>query len=334
MAAAAAEAAALRCVPLSASPHISYFPAFVSADECDALLALAHSRPDAWCDAGGGSGGGAAAPAEYTFQFLRPLDRHFQAAVRAVEARIAAATGVPCHNGEDPLKLSRHGAPAPLVRHEGGSTAEAEAAAPPLLNVHHDANAARPRRVATVVMYLADVAAGGGTVFPCADAGAAPADAEAPAAEKRDLNAEALRAGQPAALAAALGALHAHGTYLLPVQPGGAYSSESVEGKALAGAHATCARLAAAQAASGAPWVRGADGGLLVAPRRGAAVIFWSVSGRGDAIDGRDAPAPPYGPPLRGAAWHGAAAVHSGVKLAAQKFKEAPDAADAWIPDV
>ncbi len=201
-----------------------------------------------------------------------------------------------------------------------------------MLNVHHDANAARPRRVATVVMYLADVAAGGGTVFPCADAGAAPADAEAPAAEKRDTNAEALRAGQPAALAAALGALHARGTCLLPVLPGGA-SSDSV--KALEGAHAVCARLAAAQAASGAPWVRGADGGLLVAPRRGAAVIFWSVAGRGadDALSGGSvAPAPPYGPPLRGAAWHGAAAVHAGVKLAAQKFKEAPQAAARLDP--
>ena len=279
--AAAAEARFLQHEVLSCVPRVLLFPHFASDAECAALAALAAGRPDAWCDGGDG------APREYSFCFLRPLERYFNDVVRRVEARVAAATGVAPHAGEDPLKLSRH--------------LPAGAAHAPLLNLHHDANGARPRRVATLILYLSDVR-GGGTFFPCATR----APAGAPSC---DDSAEAVREGQPGALCEALRKLHASGVCMLPAAPDAA--GTEAEQAALAGASALCARLAAEQDASGEPWVAGADGGLLVAPRRGAALLFWSVQ-------------PPLGAVLAGEAWHGAAAVLVGEKLAAQKFKEAP----------
>lgn len=48
---------------------------------------------------------------QYVYPLARKNIRYFDPAIRRLEEVVAEATGIASHNGEDPIKLSRHGPP-------------------------------------------------------------------------------------------------------------------------------------------------------------------------------------------------------------------------------
>jgi len=110
-------------------------------------------------------------------EFFRPWEPRSSDLTRAIEQRIGEVTGIPPHEGDSPLRIAVN-RPWPAA-HDAPHTS--------LQNLHHDSNE-RPRRVATVLVYLSDPEAdgleGGETLFPCAAAGASAARGAAGAAAR------------------------------------------------------------------------------------------------------------------------------------------------------
>ena len=152
-----------------------------------------------------------------------------------------------------------------------------------LQNLHHDTNE-RPRRVATVLMYLSgeeeDVEdgglKGGETLLPCVQ----------PRGRDGDIDAE---------LCGRLrNAFESGERFLSP--PGGIHSGQ-------------CFDEIAAAAASGLCQAAVPSSGLRITPKRGAAVLFLSAS-------------PEAGGGTLWQTWHGGCRVRSGEKWTMQQFKE------------
>lgn len=244
--------------------------------------------------------------------------------VAAIEQRIAAVTGIAPHAHEDPIKLSRYEPPA----------AHAPRGSSPLLNVHHDRNAARPRRTATVIMYLRAPAEGGETFFPCcvvASPGSSLAPRASPSSQPPPSTSSASSSplatdGGGDGLGAQLAELYdARNVTLIPStldedgegQGGGV---GALEATALAECERRYCRLRDGD-------VDGDGTAVALAPRRGAAAVFWSVvraEGAGGDAAGIDVDSA-HG-------WHGAAHVRRGVKVAAQKFKEEQPTSTSHAP--
>ncbi|KAK3278472.1 hypothetical protein CYMTET_13593 [Cymbomonas tetramitiformis] len=342
----------LQLQKLCSKPKTLLYSDFLTDQECDHLLGIAEHRNE-WTLSD--------LTPEYSSTFLRPLDRFFDPVVRNIEERIAVITKIPCHNLEDPVKISKYTPLLPAKSARGNA---------PLLNLHHDRNPSRPERVVTVIIYLTDVEAGGHTFFPCTmphpesldtiegytphdhkgvkslrpqqepiDKAASPESKRGVAREEpiasgtsQILRKDAIEveaspemqhnnvAGEE--LADMLEKLYKNDTVLLPSSldegaavPGETVVLHSVEGQCSSLLNLSCKR------GQGQVFNRSKSGGLLVTPTKGSALIFWSIDS--GAIEAR------YG-------WHGAVQVTSvtphaaharvtqGLKVAAQKFKEAP----------
>jgi hypothetical protein len=257
------------------------------------------------------------------------LRRYFDPVVAAIEQRIAAVTGIAPHAHEDPIKISRYEPPA---THEPRGSS-------PLLNMHHDRNAARPRRTATVIMYLRAPVEGGETFFPCcvpaspgcslATPGVMPcASPSQPAASTASCissssspSPHVTDEGGGDALGAQLAELYdVRNVTLIPstLDEGGEGSGgEGGDVGALeATALAECERRYCCLYDDNTTAV-------AIAPRRGAAAVFWSVvraEAAGAGVGAGGGERRQQADSVHG--WHGAAHVRRGVKVAAQKFKE------------
>lgn len=136
-------------------PHAVLFGDFLSDAECDALIARTRDklrRADVIDSVNGGSYVDDRRTSE-----LVTLERGESELVARIEARIAAATGIGVERGEA-LQVMRYGVGAEYQPHfdffdpaKGGERA------------HLDNGG---QRIATLIMYLADVEDGGETVFP------------------------------------------------------------------------------------------------------------------------------------------------------------------------
>lgn len=154
-----------------------------------------------------------------------------------------------------------------------------------LFNLHHDIQPVRPRRTHTLIVYLDCAGLEGGETFVCLP-------------------------GPGSSLAADLQELFESGVTRLPVDPYASEPASPAADRSLAEAEARVERLRAARTDGGALVMDVPGEGLLITPRAGAAFLFTSR-----LADGR---------PDASGAWHGAANVLAGVKLAAQKFKAEP----------
>ena len=76
--------------------------------------------------------------------------------IKQTEERIATLSGIPQHDDEDELNV--------VYRPESEGRADE---APCLINLHLDARLGRPYSAVTVLVYLSDVSAGGGTSVTC-----------------------------------------------------------------------------------------------------------------------------------------------------------------------
>jgi prolyl 4-hydroxylase len=140
---------------LMRSPNLALIEALLSADECEQLIALSAgklTRSRVVDRAGGDNSVSAVRTSEGTH-----FERGEYALIARLEARIASLTGIP----------ESHGEPLQILHYSGGDQYKA----------HHDYfdptdpgsaahTAVGGQRVATLVIYLNEVAGGGDTVFP------------------------------------------------------------------------------------------------------------------------------------------------------------------------
>jgi len=188
-------------------PRVAVYHGFLSAEECDHLIGMARKRLTESTVVDNVSG--ASKPSEARTSTGMFLNRAEDEVVRAIEQRIAEWTMTPEENGE----------PLQVLNYLPGQEYRA----------HHDyfvdpVHTKRGgQRIATVLMYLADVEGGGETVFPKA------------------------------------------------VVEGGGHrkviGADSTAGEE-EDAHSTCA-----------------DKGLVVHPKRGDAILFWSTDFEGHEMD-------------------------------------------------
>jgi prolyl 4-hydroxylase len=137
------------------SPHIALFQQVLSDDECEALIALARGRmtrsPVINPDTGD----------ENLIDARTSMGAMFQAGehplIERIEARIAAVTGVPVEHGEG-LQILNYKPGAEYQPHFDFFNPERPGEARQLK--------VGGQRVATLVIYLNNVPAGGGTAFP------------------------------------------------------------------------------------------------------------------------------------------------------------------------
>ena len=252
------------CRTLSQSPRIDFYPSFLSTDECCRLLTLAllHAEPTfkkgGEMDSGGLDGGGMDGSSDASggrtcrdqvhtsgcrWRALLPPGEPM---ADVLEARFAAATGVPCHPAEQPADLK-------LTMEEPASCDEAKElcheacgrsppTAPMMSGLHVDTNnggvgakdESTRYRCATVIIYLNDLpeGVGGETRFPIANAPAS--------LPLRAMGEAALRSGA---------------TVLR---------------------HGTSAEAGALLAAAEDPLT-----GLHIQPQKGAACVFWTMDAQG-----------------------------------------------------
>lgn len=137
------------------NPNVALLQGLLSEDECDRLIRLSAGklrRSEVVDQATGGFTVSQVRTSEGTW-----FERGENAVVQRLEARIAALTGVPVDHGE-PLQILHYGTGGEYLPHhdyfdprDAGTPAQLEAGG---------------QRIATVVVYLNDVARGGETGFP------------------------------------------------------------------------------------------------------------------------------------------------------------------------
>lgn len=136
-------------------PHVALLHGVLTDEECDALVELARPRLQR-AEVVDSERGGSEVQDVRTSE-LATLPRGGTPLVARIDARIAALTGIPLVQGED-LQVMRYGVGAEYQPHYDFFKVEKGGEAALLDN--------GGQRVATLVTYLADVEAGGETVFP------------------------------------------------------------------------------------------------------------------------------------------------------------------------
>ena len=188
-------------------------------------------------------------------------------------------TGIQAHEGDSPLRIA-------VNRPWTHATADEDGDSQALQNLHHDTNE-RPRRVATVLMYLSggdeddqegrSLVEGGETLLPCVKPRGSAGSVNTDLCER-------LRRG-----------FESGERFLSP--PRGIHSGRCFDETAAAVASDLCKAPTAS--------------GLRIAPKRGAAVLFLSASPEADGG-------------ILWNMWHGGCRVQRGEKWTMQQFKELP----------
>jgi hypothetical protein len=263
--------------------RIYLLPGFLSDDEVRYFRAMGDAHPERFNAAEWGSYASVNLP--------QSSDPEATLTIRTVETRIAALTGLAVSPHDSPLQLS---VSRPWDPSRGL-----------VFNMHHDSNR-KPRRVATVLMYLSDAESdeleGGETLFPCST----PADAVAGDTVGEN------------ELCARLVSGYARGERFLSIPNGYHPRIPCFDSEAAVLASAYChAGLVGTddptpQAAPLHPptTFTGGQRGLRILPKRGWAALFLSASPYADG-----APAFPD-------MWHGGCRVQRGEKWTLQQFKE------------
>ena len=244
-------------VQLDAHGHVLLLPNFLSDDEIVHLLRIAEADSRF-------------AGRYHSVEFFRPWEARSDEVTRRIETRIGKVTGIPPHEQDSPLRIAVSRSWADGVGH--------------IRNLHHDTHE-RPRRVATVLMYLTDEndgLEGGETLFPCVQ----------PAGRGDEAIDDAL-------CARLRGGFELGERFLGPPQ-------SVVEGR--------CFDVRAASGASDACEASESQTGLRILPKRGTAVLFLSAA-NADGLGGVQQ--------HLWRMWHGGCRVRSGVKWTMQQFKEA-----------
>ncbi|HEY5634761.1 MAG TPA: 2OG-Fe(II) oxygenase [Burkholderiaceae bacterium] len=174
------------------NPNVALLADLASAQECEKLMQLAAGKLRRSEVVDRGSGG-------HLVSHVRTSEgTHFErgenAIVQRIEQRIAALTGLPVENGE-PLQILHYGTGGQyLPHHDYFDPADPGTAE----QVRHGG-----QRVATVVIYLNDVAEGGETAFPELELTVRPRQGSAVYFEytnaRGELDARCLHAGAPVA---------------------------------------------------------------------------------------------------------------------------------------
>ena len=137
------------------NPNVALLIDVLSEQECDELIVLCRGRLQRSRVVDAGSGGHA--HHESRTSEGSSFQRAENALVERIERRIAALTGIPMEHGEG-LQVMRYGPGAEYKPHHD------------FFDPAHPGSAAHMKsggqRIATVVMYLSDVEAGGDTQFP------------------------------------------------------------------------------------------------------------------------------------------------------------------------
>ena len=135
------------CVLSAQAPRVLLLKSFLSDEECDHMIRIGCGLLSPGADRG---------PNQSASGMLPAGARQTDKVVECIEQRIAHLTAIPVHPDEDELNL--------VFRPEGPPSDDG---APALVNLHMDAPLGRPFSAVTVLVYLNNVASGGGTCFPC-----------------------------------------------------------------------------------------------------------------------------------------------------------------------
>jgi hypothetical protein len=277
-----------------------WIPSFLSADEVAHFRRLAAPRFDADARASHTALGRAYQSAD----LYRPWEARADELTRRVEARIGVLTGIESHEAEAPLSIHRT---LPWVPSREDTLPEGtpREGTPMLQNLHHDVGH-RPRRIATVLVYLSDATdglAGGETVFPCLHPADAKDIAGGSGVTRTRTHASASSDGDGGELCPRLRDGFTRGHRFLS-EPGGLHAD-------IPSFDANAARAAADHCRSGDEEGSQNRRGVRVEPLRGAALLFFPRA----PSDGRDLPE---------GMWHGSCRVRKGEKYTLQQFKEPP----------
>lgn len=151
----AADHGSIRVSFRNTRPYVAVLDNFLTDAECEDLIALAENRLARALVVDRKTGGDFLDDRRTSENLI--LEVYQDALCRRIEDRIAKITGVPVENGES-LQIMRYGVGAEYQPHQDFFSADITGEA-----VHFQNGG---NRVATLVMYLNDVEAGGSTIFP------------------------------------------------------------------------------------------------------------------------------------------------------------------------
>jgi hypothetical protein len=154
-----------------AAPRVYLYPNFLSDDEVDHLVSFARRSKvfkDADAKAAKAEAAGEPPPGPHLTSVYFGWDAIYKdPVVMDIEQRVAIVTGMPPHKHEEPLNVHRIRTVAPgLAWPVNATSCRGKDCPRKVTSIHHD-KVQKEHSTATVLVYLNDVAEGGGTIFPC-----------------------------------------------------------------------------------------------------------------------------------------------------------------------